>query len=116
MNSSQTKRLLLALLNLLGIVGVGTILAGRKWTGIIQVMLALAGLTITLSPMIWLHRKYSLWELTAGSYQENPALFPFGDVFAAIAICLIGCALFFCTWLWSGTTTGEKRRPPARIP
>lgn len=107
MNASQTKRILLAILNLLGVVGVGTILAGRKWTGIIQVILALSGIAVTLGPMIWLHRKYSLWELAAGKYQSDPALFPFGDVFTAIAICLIGFTLFLATWLWSATTTGE---------
>jgi hypothetical protein len=111
MNASQTKRILLAILNLLGVVGIGTILAGRKWTGCLQVGLALIGLATTLAPMIWLHRKYSIWELAFGKCQSDPTLYPLGDVLAALVICLAGFFVFSLTWLWSGTTTGEKKAP-----
>jgi len=118
-------RIVLALLNLLGFPGVGTLLAGHKRAGLAQLALGLSGFALTLMPFIYLAGKIHLppSELlsdpsaVARSLLEQsqqalsaPALLP------PLSLSLLGILLFFVNWLWSATTTGKVRPTPPPLP
>jgi hypothetical protein len=84
--------------NLLVLPGLGSITAGHRRRGYVQVVLSLAGLAMTLAWCVWF---FSQW-LRLG---EMPVSFgPY------LWICLAGIALFLIGWLWAlGTSLAILR-------
>lgn len=77
--------------NLLVLPGVGTYLAGKKISGVVQIIIALIGITASI---------YGLYEVIHGflKYKSNPIM-----VFheAGLWIMAAGCMIFFAGWIWS---------------
>lgn len=109
MSQITTKRVLLALINLLGIVGVGTILAGRPRLGALQVAITLVALAFSLLPMTHLFGHLSLSTLDPVAIQEQVMAIPLPTLLVCMALSLLGILLFFANWAWSATTTGDKK-------
>ncbi|MGF1678412.1 MAG: hypothetical protein ACFCUX_04365 [Candidatus Methylacidiphilales bacterium] len=102
-------RLLFALLNMMGVAGVGTCLAGRIKTGVIQIILSLGFFGLTL---IGLFRFYYLtkddtdgsmlnWYISMlrGDYTLD------GDSLACLGLMVLAIGCFGLNLLWSLTTT-----------
>ncbi|MEO0454060.1 MAG: hypothetical protein AAFY98_07980 [Verrucomicrobiota bacterium] len=106
------KRILLAILNLLGIVGLGTILAGRVWTGVIQMILALIAFALSLGPLIWLAGELGTTAEDLASVSDRIQTLPLDTLLFVTGLSLLGVILFFINWTWSGFTTGAKHQSP----
>jgi TM2 domain-containing membrane protein YozV len=80
-------------LNLLALPGLGSFLAGRRWTGVVQATLALAGLGLILW---WALGFLAAWVRTL-TFPENGG--------PHLLLCAIGALLSLTAWLW-GLVTG----------
>ncbi len=113
-------RMIFALLNLLGVAGVGTYLSGRKRIGVIQIILSLSFFSLTLLPMLYLISLikkmegigYLTWQIGVyqGEYQMRAEYFP------PFLIALGAMVLFFINMLWSLTTTKPRADTPPPLP
>ncbi|MEM6886044.1 MAG: hypothetical protein AAF571_13535, partial [Verrucomicrobiota bacterium] len=118
--SSRLMRFVFGLMNMLGVAGVGTYMAGRKRMGIIQIILSLTSFCLTLFPMLYLFSliekfegvNFLVWQigLYQGEYElRTEYLKPFGISVAAVL-------LFLINLLWSLTTTKPVKDTPPPIP
>jgi hypothetical protein len=96
-----------AFVNLFVAPGVGSLLAGRMWAGVLQLVLAVSGFTLVI---IWF---VSLMSQYYGMITEEAA--PFRP---HTWLGLAGGALFACSWFWALATSinlmreDRKRQPP----
>jgi hypothetical protein len=89
------------LTNLLALPGLGTFLAGRRWAGVGQALLAIPGFVLTLW---WFDSFVVLWWRTRSLPWDGGPRFRYG---------LIGVGLFFLGWVWALMTGLEiKRQKP----
>jgi len=91
--SPTEKARIATLLNLTATPGLGSLLAGRKAVGTLQIALALSGFVLIL---LWL---ISLIRIALAIWQETPppdALHLFG---------ISGAGLFLTAWLWALSTS-----------
>lgn len=86
-------------LNLLALPGLGTWLAGKRFVGVVQAVLALAGFVLT---GFWILSYMALWLRT----EEFPA-----DGGPHLRLGLLGVVLFAVAWVWAlGTSLRVLRK------
>jgi len=116
--SDGILRWVLALLNALGVVGVGTFLAGHRKTGITQMVISISSFSLTIIPMFLFYRETSgagegmlQWYLALlrGERWESGGLF-------WLALACFGVLLFGLNWLWGWTTTRPNAKAPPPLP
>ena len=112
-------RLILALLNLLGFPGIGTLLAGHKKTGIIQLLLGMSGFVLTVLPFLPLLKILVPRFADSGNLLQeiqNGTLLPPEQILTMLGYSILGMLLFFCNWLWSSFTTKPRPQTPPPLP
>jgi hypothetical protein len=117
--SEKLLRLIFALLNMLGIVGVGTYLAGHKRVGCIQISISLIALALSVLPLFYLAHliqqdgfgfiQWYIGLFTGSSRIEANYLPPF-------LVMLAGVVLFAVNLAWSFTTTKPVQATPPPLP
>ena len=88
------------LINLLGVPGVGSFLAGQRVSGAIQTLLSLGGFTLT---MFWAGSFIATWWHTREFPFDGGPRFGWG---------ILGVAVFGAGWIW-GLVTGLKLKRQA---
>ena len=116
--SDNLLRWTLALLNALGVVGVGTYLAGQRKIGVIQMILSLASFFLTIIPLFMFYRSTVLDG--EGLFSWYIGIFK-GDRWAPESFFWLGWAclgslFFLANWLWGWTTTRPVRKAPPPLP
>ena len=112
-------RLVLALLNLLGFPGIGTLLAGHKKSGLIQLCLGVIGFALTvlpLYPILKVASPYLSDPVQLNAQLQNGTLITPARLLGLTLVSLGGMFLFFCNWLWSSTTTKPRTKTPPPLP
>ena len=112
-------RLILALLNLLGFPGIGTLLAGHKKTGVIQLLLGTLGFALTVLPFFPLLKILIPRFCDSGNLlqeMQNGTLLPPDQLLGMLGYAFLGMFLFFCNWLWSSFTTQPCPKTPPPLP
>ncbi len=112
-------RLILALLNLLGFPGIGTLLAGHKRTGLIQLALAFIGGALTLLPILPIIHIVSPYLSDSNQLTEkleSGELISLSTLVITLLLSLIGIFIFSGTWLWSSVTTAPRKKTPPPLP
>ena len=103
---SRTQARNAALLNLLGTPGLGTLLAGRRWEGVLQLLLFLTGFVLF---SVWALR--DLAQFYGMMFNDTPkSSAPGGGALAwtGLGICIL-------TWSWSLLTSLSLYREAARV-
>ena len=102
---SRTQARNAALLNLLGTPGLGTLLAGRRWEGVLQLLLFLTGFVMF---SVWAAR--DLMQYYSLMFNDAPKSAPVngGLAWAGLGICLL-------IWGWSLVTSLSLFREAARV-
>ena len=80
-------------LNLLALPGLGSFLAGQRLTGLLQMIVALAGSALTVA---WFFRFLLTW-LRRGEFPM--------DGTSWLGLGLVGVAVFLAAWCWSFATS-----------
>ncbi|MEM1157938.1 MAG: hypothetical protein AAF649_06430 [Verrucomicrobiota bacterium] len=117
--NDRLMRIIFSLLNMLGIAGVGTYLAGRKHIGVIQIVLSLSFFSLTLGSMLFLFAlikdtegvSFFAWQIGVfqGEYDFHR------DYWKPFSVALISITLFGINLLWSLTTTKPASSSPPPI-
>lgn len=110
---------LFALLNMLGVAGVGTYMSGRKRMGLIQIILSLSFFALTLIPFMYfcfLIKQHEdnlftwYFHIFTGESLIPPEYYP------PFLLAAAGMLLFGCNLLWSLTTTSPLKSEPPPLP
>lgn len=116
--SDNILRWVLALLNALGVVGVGTWLAGHRKTGIIQMVISVTAFSLTIVPLFFFYRATAqegegllIWYL---ALLKGEAWNSDGLIWLGWSV--LGMLLFAVNWLWGWTTTRPDRKSPPPLP
>lgn len=116
--SNVILRWILALLNALGVVGVGTFLAGHRKTGITQIIISASAFALTVIPLFMFYRSTARdgegilkWYLALLGMER----WDDGGLFWLGWACL-GMVLFGLNWLWGWTTTRPNAQAPPPLP
>jgi len=116
---NRLLRVVFAVLNTLGVVGVGTYLAGHRKTGVVQLGISLIALATTLIPfMVFLSRanpndqNFITWYLDLLSHKAEIPL----EAWKWFLFSLAGVGLFLVNLFWSWCTTRPKDSGPPPLP
>lgn len=118
--NDRLMRIIFSLLNMLGVAGVGTYLAGRKRIGVIQIILSLTFFSMTLGGMLFLMGmikeiegvNYLAWQI--GVYQEKYEVRR--EYMKPFLLALVSIVFFGANLLWSLTTTKPVKSTPPPMP
>jgi TM2 domain-containing membrane protein YozV len=92
---SRNKARSYAILNLFGTPGLGSFLAGRRWTGAAQILIAVTGFALVTAWFVQV--AMVAYRSMYGDVQEGDT--PSGR------LALIGLGLFLIAWAWSAVTS-----------
>ena len=99
----------------LGLPGLGSIMAGRRITGILQLLIALTGFAMTLVFAVWFIKtwraNHELPMMTIWRTGEHPA-----GLLKSVLIGLAGMGVFGIAWIWSAITGFNIRASTDQLP